>query len=118
MRLRSLILITLASLPLAAGATASASASISIRVASKEWLATHDSRMLATPRTIDAISKGTLRKNGASYLVTELNGNTYRFEVPNGTKSLAGQVTISYVPLYDQGRQRLVATSINNINLR
>lgn len=118
MRLRTLLPLLLACLPLAAGASASASASVSIRVASKEWLATHDVRMLASPRTVAAISKGLIQEHGSTYLLTELNGNTFKFEVPQGTETPAGRVQVNYVPLYDQGRQRLVATSINNRNLR
>lgn len=121
MRLRSLLpLLMVASLPLAAGASASASASasLSIRIASKEWLATHDSRMLASPRTVAAISKGMIQENGSTYLLLEIKGNTFRFEVPQGTETPVGTVQVNYVPLYDQGRQRLVATTINDRNLR
>lgn len=115
MRLRSLLLIILASLPLVAGA--SASVSVSVRIVSKEWLATHDSRLLAPPRTLTAISKGMIQENGSTYLLLDLKGNTFRFEVPQGTESPEGPVQVNYVPLYDQGRQRLVAMSINDRDL-
>ncbi len=114
MRLRSLLLVILASLPLAAGASASASASISIRVASKEWLAKNDSRLLASPRTVAAVSKGMLQENGSTFLLVDLNGNTFKFEVPQGTEAPTGTVQVNYVPLFEQGRQRLVAMSIND----
>ena len=115
MRLHSLLPIILASLPLTAGA--SASVSTSIRIVSLEWLATHDSRLLASPRMVIAISKGLFQENGSTYLLVNLKGNTFKFEVPNGTEAPEGTVQVNYVPLYDQGHQRLVAMSINDRNV-
>lgn len=112
MRLRSLLLIVLASLPLAAGS--SASASTSVRIVSKEWLATNDVRLLAAPRTVAATSKGLVQENGSTYLLVDLKGKTFKFEVPQGTTAPEGTVQINYIPLYDQGHQRLVAMSIND----
>ncbi len=117
MRLRSLLPLLLISIPLAAGASASGRASLSIRKASKEWLASHDSRMLASPRSVAATSKGMIQENGTTYLLVDLNGNQFKFEVPQGTEAPQGSVQVNYVPLYDQGRQRLVAMSINDRNL-
>jgi hypothetical protein len=115
MRLHALLLIILASLHLAAGA--SASASVSIRIISQAWVATHDSRLLAPARSIAAISKGVIQENGSTYLVLEHKKNSFKFEVPQGTKAPEGTVQVNYVPLYDQGRQRLIATTINDRNL-
>lgn len=110
MRLCSLLLIILASLPSAAGT----SASVSVRIVSREWLATNDSRLLAAPRSVAAISKGLVQENGSTYLLVDLKGKTFRFEVPQGTTAPEGTVQINYIPLYDQGHQRLVAMSIND----
>jgi len=115
MRLRSVLPIVLASLPLLAGA--STSVSTSIRIVSQEWLATHDSRLLASPRTVTATSKGMIQENGSTYLLVNLKGNTFRFEVPNGTEAPTGTVQVNYIPLYDQGHQRLVAMTINDRHL-
>lgn len=117
MRLLALLPIILASLPLTAGASASASVSVSVRIVSKEWFATHDSRLLASQRTITAQAKGMVRANGLTYLLAEFKGNTFRFEVPNGTEAPAGSVQINYVPLRDQGRQQLVAMTLNDRDL-
>ena len=117
MRLPALLPMILASLPLTAGAAASASVLVSVRIVSKEWLATHDTRLLASQRTVTAISKGMIQENGSTYLLADLKGNTFRFEVPQGTEAPAGLVQINYVPLNDQGRQRLVAMSLNDRDL-
>ncbi|MBL0312148.1 MAG: hypothetical protein IPP78_05410 [Holophagaceae bacterium] len=117
MRLRSLLPIILACLPLTAGASASATASVSIRIASKEWLAANDSRLLASQRTLTAISKGLVQENGSTFLLADFKGNTFKFEVPQGTQAPAGSVQINYVPLQDQGHQRLVAMSLNDRDL-
>jgi len=115
MRLRSLLPIILASLPLTAGAAASVSASI--RIVSQEWLATHDPRLLAATRTVTAIARGMIQENGSTYLLLDLKGKTFRFEVPNGTEAPEGLVQVDYVPLRDQGHQRLVAMAINDRDL-
>lgn len=116
MRLRALLPILLASLlPLAAGA--SASVSVSVQIVSREWLATHDSRLLAPPRTLTAVSKGMIQENDSTYLLVNFKGNTFKFEVPNGTEAPEGSVRVNYVPLYDQDHQRLVAMSINDRDL-
>ncbi len=115
MRLRSLLPLILASLPLTAGA--SASVSTSIRIVSREWLATHDSRLLAAPRTVTATSLGITQENGITYLRVAVKGNTFKFEIPQGTEAPAGTVQIAYVPVQEQGRQRLVAMSLNNRDL-
>lgn len=115
MRLRAFLPLILAFLPLAAGA--SASVSVSVRIVSREWLATHDSRLLAPPRTVTVVSKGLVQENGATFLLAEFKGNTFRFEVPSGTEAPAGMLQIAYVPLNDQGHQRLVAMTLNERDL-
>lgn len=117
MRLRSLLPIILASLPLAAGTSASASASVSVRIVSKEWLASNDARLLASPRSATATSRGIIQENGATYLLVDVKGNSFKFEVPQGTVVPEGTVQVNYVPLYDQGHQRLVAMTINDRNM-
>lgn len=117
MRLFAFLPVLLASLPLAAGASASASVSVSIRIVSKEWLASNNVGLLAPQRTITAVSKGLLQENGSTYLLADLKGNTFKFEVPEGTEAPAGLVQIHYVPLHDQGRQRLVAMALNDRDL-
>ena len=122
MRLHNLLPLLLAGLPLTASSAPSAStsarASVSIRIESKEWLATHDSRLLASSRSISANARGMIQENGSTYLLLDLKGNTYKFEVPQGTETPAGSVQVNYVPLYDRGQQRLVALSINDRALR
>lgn len=102
--------IMLASLPLAAGATAQASASV--RIVKKEWLAKRDPRLLAASRTVTGVSNGTVQEHGVTYILLTLNGNVFRFEAPPGLEIPNGKLRIGYVPLYEKGRQRLVAMTI------
>lgn len=115
MRLSVLLSLILASLPLAADA--SASISTSIRIVSQEWLASHDSRLLASQRKVTATSLGTTQENGTTYLRVAIKGNSFKFEIPQGTEVPTGTVQIAYVPVQEQGRQRLVAMSLNDRDL-
>ncbi len=121
MRLPSILTLALACLPLISASAGSASASgtavLKIRVVSAGWLEKNDVRLLSAPRNGQGTSRGLVNENGQAYLLVELNGNSLKFEVPQGTVSPEGPVHVSYVPVFEGGHQRLIALSLNGRNL-